>query len=74
MKKPKEKRDVKITCTDRTVLRGIVHVDEGLRVLDFFNLPGRKFIALTEVHGKKKNTLILNKESVKWLEDLGKHE
>jgi hypothetical protein len=90
MKVPKEKHRVSIVCTDRTVLQGIIFVDEGLRVSDFLNATRDRFIIVSEasfsnlgkmsfhlnkaVLSKKAGTVILNKLSIKWMEDLGKHE
>ena len=90
MKVPKYKHGVTIVCTDRTVIKGLIYVDEGLRVSDFLNTTRDNFIVMTdasfsnigempfhldrEVFAKKSGTLILNKKSIKWLEDLGKNE
>ena len=90
MKVPVERYKVNIVCVDRTILKGVIFVDEGLRVNDFLNITKENFIAVTdaefsnigempfhlerEVLSKKKGTIILNKTSIKWLEDLGKYE
>ncbi|MDD5583519.1 MAG: hypothetical protein PHV55_00485 [Candidatus Omnitrophica bacterium] len=86
MKVPRVKHKVKIICTDGSFVTGFVHVAEGLRVLDFFNDQQLNFIAVTdatfqnlrEVHSfklvndmyRKKETIFLNRESIKWVEEI----
>ncbi len=82
---PKVKLRVKVTCLDGSCFFGFLHVDEGYRLLDFINEAKKKFIALTEVRFKvskkdffklylnsrtKKETIFLNKESIKWIEEI----
>ncbi|MFH1875596.1 MAG: hypothetical protein ABH865_01730 [Candidatus Omnitrophota bacterium] len=86
MKIPREKHKVKIICTDGSFIIGFVHVAEGLRVLEFFNDIKGNFIAVTDasfqnlhaVHSfklvsemaKRKEVILLSKESIKWVEEV----
>ena len=88
MKIPKEKIRVLILCTDGAWIKGLIHISEGLRVSDFLNDQKNSFIAVTnaeiqnlkEVHSfrlaagisKPKNTLLLNVQTIKWVEELEK--
>ncbi|MDP2924307.1 MAG: hypothetical protein Q8O30_11435 [Candidatus Omnitrophota bacterium] len=85
MKIPKERVKVNIFCNDGTFVRGFVHISEGLRLLDFINHESATFVVVTEaefqnlkeVHSfsllmalsKRKSTIILNKSSIKWIEE-----
>lgn len=86
MKIPKQKIKVLILCTDGSWIKGFVHVSEGLRVSDFLNDQNVSFIAVTnaevqyskEVHSfklasgvaKQKNTLLVNVQAIKWMEEI----
>ncbi|MCK9574242.1 MAG: hypothetical protein M0R20_07655 [Candidatus Omnitrophica bacterium] len=86
MKIPKEKIKVLILCTDGAWIKGLIHISEGLRVSDFLNDQKNSFIAVTnaevqnlrEVHSfklasgisKARNTLLLNIQAIKWVEEL----
>ncbi len=86
MKIPKEKIKVFILCNDGSWIKGLIHVSEGLRVSDFLNDQKNSFIAVTdaeiqnvkEIHSfrlaagisKAKNTLMLNIQAIKWVEEL----
>jgi Family of unknown function (DUF6812) len=90
MKVPTVKYKVSIVCGDGTFAKGCVHVPQGLRLLDYINDTKERFIAVTdakfsnigEVHSfklyaeyrKTKKVVILNKQSVKWIEELTKDE
>lgn len=90
MKVPTDKFYVSIVCRDGTFAKGYVHVPQGLRLLDYFNDTKERFIALTEakfsnikeVHSfqlyaeyrKTKRVIILNKEAIKWVEEISKDE
>jgi len=82
----KEKHKVSIICIDGSSVRGIVHINPGERVLDYFNDARENFIALTSVEFyyaediqsfkmptkqlQKKDFIILNKSSIKWVEEI----
>ncbi len=86
MKIEKVKRKVSIICNDGSSVRGLVHINEGERVLDFFNDEREEFIALTSAEFfyaedvqsfkmptkalRKKEFIILNKSSIKWIEEV----
>lgn len=82
MKVEKEKRKVGVFCNDGTIITGIVHINPGERMLDFLNDPKESFIPITEsevcntlgsepkLMCKKANTVILNKSSIKLVEEL----
>ncbi|MFA6282441.1 MAG: hypothetical protein WCY05_08100 [Candidatus Omnitrophota bacterium] len=86
MKVQKDKCNVRIFCTDGSIIKGIVFVDEGLRVSDFLNNREQKFIILLnvevqnvpEVHSfklasemsKPKKVIFVNKDAVKCIEEL----
>jgi len=90
MKIPTSKIYVAIVCRDGTFAKGYVHVPQGLRLLDYLNDTKERFIAVTdakfsnikEVHSfklyaeykKTKKVIILNKDSVKWVEEISKNE
>lgn len=74
MKKPKERRNVIISFVDGSIIRGYIHVDEGLRALDFLNAERNNFVVVTVVEGNDHKNFLLNKATIKWVEDLGKHE
>ncbi len=82
----KEKHRVNIVCTDGSFLRGFVHINPGLRLMDFLNKQEDVFVAVTgaefsnvkEVHSfsmvnefkKKKDLVFLNKSSIKIIEEI----
>lgn len=86
MRVEKEKRKVNIICTDKSIVTGFVHIDPGLRIMDFINRVNEPFVIVTnaefqnigEVHAfklynelkKKRKTICLNKASIKWIEEL----
>ena len=85
MKIEKEKHKVTIVCMDKSVVRGYLHLDPGIRLSDFVNREKEQFIVLTEaifqnigeIHAfklyselsKKKGTILLNKDAIKWVEE-----
>jgi hypothetical protein len=84
MRIDKEKRKISIICVDGSSVKGIVHINPGERVLDFINDMREKFIAITNAEFfyaediqsfrltkslKKKELVILNKSSIKWIEE-----
>jgi hypothetical protein len=83
MKIEKDKRKVCIICHDGTHVIGTVHINQGERLLDFFNDQKETFIPVTESEVcssekggeiqllcKKRNTVILNKSAIKLVEEL----
>lgn len=86
MKVEKDKLSVMITCEDGSLVRGNVHINPGERLIDFINDEKEEFIAVTqaefynikEIHSfrlfnearKKKSMVILNKTSVKLIEEI----
>ena len=86
MRVEKEKRKVSIICQDNLLVEGLVHINPGERVIDFFNDAKESFIAITnadfsnlkEIKSfklisemlKKKNTVILNKSAIKLVEEI----
>ena len=90
MRVPTSKYQVSVVCQDGTFAKGYVHVPQGLRLLDYINDTKAMFIAITdakfsnigEVHSfklyadyrKAKKVIVLNKSSIKWIEELKKDE
>jgi hypothetical protein len=90
MKVPKDKIKVNIFCVDGSIVSGFVYVSEGLRLLDFMNHELTEFVVVTEaqfqgikeVHSfkllmalsKQKHIIILNKHSIKWIEEVGRSD
>lgn len=82
MKVIKEQREVEIVLVDGNILTGKVHINPGERIFDFINDSREDFIVVSETHFLKKpvgyiqnkntseNTIILNKTSIKWLEEV----
>jgi len=82
MKVIKEQRDVEIVLVDGNILTGKVHINPGERIFDFINDNREEFIVVTETTFVKKpavyiqnkkvaeSTIILNKSSIKWLEEI----
>lgn len=85
MRVEKEKHKVIIVCLDGYVVKGTVHIDPGLRLLDFCNDTKSPFVAVTNaemqnfghVHSfklisemnRKKSTVVLNKSAIRWIEE-----
>jgi len=85
MKVEKEKHKVITICQDDLLVKGFVHINPGERLIDFFNDPKESFIVITSAEFcnlkeiksfkligqimKKKNTIILNKASIKLVEE-----
>ena len=82
MKIEKEKRRVRIIFQDGSSLKGFIHINLGERIIDFINDNRETFIAVTNIQmyyvksfkisGKlvdKKDFIILNKNSIKWIEE-----
>jgi len=88
MQKVKDKYRVSISCHDGSLVKGTIHVYEGLRVLDFLNLGNDAFIIVTDAEisasreprsfqlyadfKEKKDIIMLNKKAIKWLEEIKK--
>lgn len=86
MKIEKEKHKVNIICSDKSVITGFVHINQGTRIMDFLNHSNEPFIIVTsatfqnigEVHAfklyndlnRKRSSICLNKTSIKWLEEV----
>jgi len=86
MKVPKTRIKASIICKDGSFIKGFIHVNEGLRIFDFLNDSKERFIAITgaefanvkNVHSfqlyaqfrKKRGTILLSKDSVKWVEEI----
>ncbi len=73
MKVEKERHNVNIICDRECQLKGFIHINPGERVLDFMNRERESFIAVTEVEyvtGEKKKSIVLNKSSIKWIEEI----
>lgn len=82
----KEKRKVNIVCIDNTSLNGVIFINPGERVSDFLNDLRRNFIVVSKVefingesllfsklkikNKAKKELIIMNKSSVKWIEEI----
>ncbi len=85
MRIEKEKRKVNIICEDGSLIKGTVHINPGERLIDFVNDDKEDFIIVTEVEfynikeihsfrlleeiRKKRNMIVLNKASVKLIEE-----
>ena len=88
MKIEKDKYAVNIFCIDGSFIKGIIHVSPGLRILDSLNTLKDNFVAVVnaEIYNlregelealgrtthEKGQTIILNKGSVKWMEEIKK--
>jgi hypothetical protein len=86
MRVEKEKHKVNIFCQDGSSVRGTVHINPGERILDFMNDGRESFIAVTQAEFfypkdiksfqlslttlHKKPIVILNKSTIKWLEEI----
>lgn len=86
MRIEKDKRKVGIICKDNFLVKGCIHINPGERIIDFLNNTKESFIAITSAEfcnlqeiksfkfiGKmKKNTnlIILNKSSIKLIEEI----
>jgi hypothetical protein len=83
MKIEKLKMLVNIICSNNTVIKGNIYINQGERTKDFINNSQGDFIAVTEAkiytleHYLKaeakpaldKDVIILNKSSINWLEE-----
>jgi len=85
MKVPKIKCKVCVFCIDGSFAKGYVYIDEGFRLIDYLNAMKGDFLVMTEaefqnvkeVHSfqllnfltKKRATIFLNKQSIKWIEE-----
>lgn len=84
MKVEKEKRKVHIFCNDGSYLKGVIHLNPGIRVSDFLNESRDNFIVLTNIeffrsapHSTtaeeavtlKADTVLLNKIAIKMIEE-----
>ena len=85
MRVEKEKHEVIIIGQDDLLVKGFVHINPGERIIDFFNDSKESFIAVTSAEFcnlkeiksfklinqimKKKNTVILNKSTIKLVEE-----
>ena len=82
MKIEKEKCKVRIFFQDGSSMKGYIHINLGERIIDFINDNRETFIALTSIQmyyvksfklsGKlveKKDFIVLNKNSIKWIEE-----
>ncbi|MBU0710105.1 MAG: hypothetical protein KJ793_05280 [Candidatus Omnitrophica bacterium] len=86
MRVEKEKRKVNIICVDGSSLSGVIHINPGQRVIDFIDDERKSFIAVTDLKfcdikeaksfqlsktsSDKKKMVILNKNSVKLIEEI----
>lgn len=86
MRVEKEKRKVNIICVDGSSLSGVIHINPGQRVIDFIDDERKSFIAVTDAKfynikklksfqlfkasANKRNMVILNKNSVKLIEEV----
>ncbi len=85
MKVPKEKTLVNIICNDGSRLEGWAYMREGMRLIDDLNRQEKSFLVITDatffnikaklfglhknIFTKKKKVIILNKNSIKWVEE-----
>lgn len=90
MKIPKDKIKVHIICVDGTFVQGYLHVPQGLRLSDFLNNDKENFVVVTkarfsnlkelpfnlnkELFKSPREIVILNKLTIKWLEEIEKYE
>ena len=86
MRVEKEKRKVNIVCNDGSFVIGNLHINPGERLFDHVNDAKEPFVVVTEaqfhniglVHSfkmyndmvKKNKAVILNKSSIKWIEEI----
>ena len=85
MRIEKQHTPAKIYCDNGVLIRGIIHVAEGQRVLDFANDAKEAFIPVTKVELyftkgadvirakskliAEKEVVILNKSMIRWIEE-----
>jgi len=85
MRIEKEKHRVCISCNDGSLVKGFVYINQGERVIDFFNDPKESFIAVTHTEfynfqeipsfkllaqmREKKPMVIVQKEAIKLIEE-----
>ncbi len=86
MRVEKEKRKVSVICHDNLLVEGFVHINPGERIIDFLNDTRESFIAITNAEFsnlkeiksfklitemlKKNNAIILNKSTIKLVEEI----
>jgi hypothetical protein len=86
MHEEKKACKVNLFCVDGSFVNGYVHIAQGLRLFDFLNSTNEEFIVVTEARfqnlseirsfklvtdlHKKKRTVFLNKNAVKWVEEV----
>ena len=86
MKIDKEKRRISLILNDGASIKGTVHLNHGERVLDYINDDRESFIAVTNAEFyytedvqsfklaakllAKRDCVILNKSSIKWIEGI----
>lgn len=85
MKVGKARQKVNIICKDGTSIKGFVYLNEGERMLDYFNDVRENYIAVTNAEFfytediqsfrlasariAKKNFIVLSKSTIKWIEE-----
>ena len=72
MKIIKEKRKVVITLSGGAVIKGVIHINEGERILDYLNDMAKKFIPVTDTQNNSSapKTLLLNRSFIQSVEEL----
>ncbi len=79
MRIPKRECKVNIFCMGGSLIHGMIHVSEGLRVLDSLNDTREGFIAVTKAkisgkkpkaNSRKKSVLMVHKAAIEWLEEV----
>jgi len=86
MRTGKNRQRVNIVCNDGSSIKGSVYLNEGERMLEFMNDQRENFIAITEAElyqleelqsfrlatklTAKKKFIVLNKTSIKWVEEI----
>ena len=84
----KDRYLVNIFCVDGSFIKGLIHVSPGLRILDSLNSQKDNFVAVVNAEifnlregelealgmtsHEKGQTIILNKSTVKWMEEIKK--
>lgn len=86
MKVPKIERRVRILCLGGSLIYGMIHISEGLRVSDSLNDTRETFLAVTQAQiadkncsvdqqnceeaGVKKEIVMVNKTAIEWIEEV----
>lgn len=86
MRVEKVKCKVIIICRDGSLVKGVIHINEGERITDFINDSKETFIPVTdaEIHytktprplsvlfrlSTKREIIFLNKSAIKWIEEV----